>query len=326
MIITLTLNPSIDRELAVQGELERGGVRGYRRLGDQAGGKDVNVARAVGGAGLEAVAILPAPPHDPFVQLLAGAPMRVHAVPSSAPVRINLTLTEPGGTTTKLNAAGERLDLAVEELLIDALLAERRAHWVVLAGSLPAGSDPALYAQIVARLRAARPGVRIAVDTAGAPLAAIVRADARVDLVKPNAHELAELLGDAAEGDALEADPAAAALAARRLLDDHAGLGAVLLTLGGGGAVLVTRAGSWRGVHPPVAVRSTVGAGDSALSGYLIAAERDLPEPDRLAWAVAYGAAAVSLPGSEIPTIEQVDPSLVTTTPLPVTAAEPSEG
>lgn len=326
MIATLTLNPSIDRELAVQGELERGGVRGYRRLGDQAGGKGVNVARAVVGAGLESVAILPAPPHDPFLQLLEGAPMRVHAVPSSAPVRINLTLTERDGTTTKLNAAGERLDLAVEQALVDALLDEGAASWIVLAGSLPAGSDPALYAQIVARLRAAAPAARVAVDTAGEPLAAIVRGESRVDLIKPNAHELAELLGDARDGDALEADPEAAAAAARRLLDDHAGIGAVLLTLGGGGAVLATREGSWRGEHPPVTVRSTVGAGDSALSGYLIAAERGLPERERLAWAVAYGAAAVTLPGSEIPTIDRVTPARVTTSTLAVPAVEPSEG
>jgi 1-phosphofructokinase len=133
--------------------------------------------------------------------------------------------------------------------------------------------------------------------------------------MKPNAEELASFTG----GDAhhLEADPAAAAAAARTLV--MAGVEAVLATLGGAGAVLVTADGAWHATPPPTTVVSTVGAGDSSLFGYLLGAERLLPDDQRLALAVAYGSAAAALPGTTIPTPSQVHPELVSVRVLDLT-------
>jgi 1-phosphofructokinase len=117
------------------------------------------------------------------------------------------------------------------------------------------------------------------------------------DLLKPNAEELASLTGD--DWAALEADPHAAAAAAARLVGD--GISAVLLTLGSQGAVLITADGCWRATPPPITLKSTVGAGDASLAGYLLADLRGLDAPDRLREAVAFGAAAASLPGSTMP-------------------------
>ena len=72
--------------------------------------------------------------------------------------------------------------------------------------------------------------------------------------------------------------------------------GAVLATLGGNGAVLVTADGAWHATPPPTTVVSTVGAGDSSLFGYLLGDIRGLPAPERLALAVAYGSAAAGPP------------------------------
>ncbi|MCT2119998.1 PfkB family carbohydrate kinase, partial [Dietzia cinnamea] len=79
------------------------------------------------------------------------------------------------------------------------------------------------------------------------------------------------------------------------------GVGAVLVTLGGAGAVLVDDDETWFANAPAVRVRSTVGAGDSALAGYLLAGARGLPPRDRLAWAVGHGSVAASLPGTGLP-------------------------
>src|SRR5699024_3533726 len=195
----------------------------------------------------------------------------------------------------------ERLSRAVAALAA-------QATWVVLAGSLPPGAPADWYAELVAELRGT--GARVAVDTSERPLAALAAAlpGAAPDLVKPNGEELATITG--ADPQALERDPAGAALAAEQLV--ARGVGAVLVTLGAGGAVLVTADGAWHAPAPPTTVVSTVGAGDSSLFGYLLGTERRLPSADALALAVAYGSAAASLPGTTIPRPADVDPAAVT--------------
>jgi len=190
------------------------------------------------------------------------------------------------------------------------------ADWTVLAGSLPVGAHAGFYADLVRRLREV--GGHVAVDTSEAPLQALVEAlpEAAPDLMKPNGEELASFTGGDAEE--LEADPAATAAAARQLIDR--GVGAVLATLGGNGAVLVTSEGAWHATPPPTTVVSTVGAGDSSLFGYLLGDIRGLPAPERLALAVAYGSAAAGLPGTTIPQPSHLRTELVGVTALGGTA------
>jgi 1-phosphofructokinase len=133
------------------------------------------------------------------------------------------------------------------------------------------------------------------------------------NLLKPNAEELAELTG-IGDGQSLEADPFLAASAAAALVDR--GVGAVLATLGSQGAVLVTAAGSWLARGPVIAAKSTVGAGDSALAGYLLATLRGDTPAECLQQAVAHGAAAASLPGTLVPSLTQTHPADVAVTAL----------
>ncbi|QDB80022.1 hexose kinase [Georgenia wutianyii] len=313
MILTLTANPSSDRTVTLAGPLRRGAVLRAASTTAQAGGKGVNISRAAVAAGLPTVAVLPAAPQDPFVAELRAAGIDCRPLEPAGPVRVNLTISEPDGTTTKVNDPGAVVERRHLDLLADAVVAlAAEATWVVLAGSLPPGAPAGWYAELVGRLRTTR--ARVAVDTSEAPLAALAAAlpAAAPDLMKPNGEELATLTG----GDpvALESDPAAAATAARALVDR--GVGAVLVTLGGAGGVLVTADGAWHAPAPPTAVVSTVGAGDSSLFGYLLATERGLPSAERLALAVAYGSAAAGLPGTTIPRPTDVDPRPVHATPL----------
>ncbi|RUR03173.1 1-phosphofructokinase family hexose kinase [Labedella endophytica] len=334
MIVTVTANPSIDRTIDLAAPLRLGEVQVVASMREQAGGKGVNVARALHAADVDVLAVVPCDGTDPLLAEIAALGVATVAVPTGAPVRSNVTVSEPDGTTTKLNAEGAPLDAEVVTRLI-AETAERAAtaQWLVLAGSVPPGDTIDLYPRLIAavRARSAELGVAgpaVAVDTSGPALASVIRSESgrsSVDLIKPNAHELAELaatLGhtEVADGDTLEADPDLALRTAESLLP-VLGVGAILLTLGAAGALLVTRDGSWSARPPRITLRSTVGAGDSSLAGYLSAVHAGHP-PDRvLALAVAYGAAAASLAGSSVPRPDQTRPDLVEVTALPRIAA-----
>ncbi len=306
-IVTLTANPSFDRTVALPGPLERGAVVRVEAMTSQAGGKGVNISRAAVGAGLTTVAVLPALPDDPFVRELEVAGIDCRTARPAGAVRVNLTLTEPDGTTTKLNGPGAAVDAEHLDDLARTLVDTAAAgSWTVLAGSLPPGAPATFYADLVARLRGVS---RVAVDTSEGPLAALVDRlpGSAPDLLKPNAEELASVTGtDPAQ---LETEPEVAAKAARTLVDR--GVGSVLATLGARGAVLVDTDGAWHAPAPPATVVSTVGAGDCTLFGYLLAEQRGLPAPDRLALAVAYGSAAAGLPGTTIPGPDDLHPERV---------------
>ena len=318
MILTVTPNPSIDRTITLPSALVRGAVQRVEAVCAEPGGKGVNVARALTMAGVDTVALLPARPGDAFLTLLAGTAVRHATVTAPGTVRTNLTLTEPDGTTTKLNEPGAVRDAGDTAALTEAVLARAGgADWVVLSGSLPPGMPVTWYADITRRLTGA--GTRVAVDTSDAPLAALAAGftAAAPDLIKPNAEELAGLVGAdpaALESAARHGDPGPVLAAAAQLVDR--GVSAVLATLGAAGAVLVNADAGWLAVPPPIAARSTVGAGDSSLAGYLRAEVSGAEPADCLAMAVAYGSAAAALPGSALPGPEQLDPAAVTVTAL----------
>ena len=366
MITTLTPNPSLDRTVSLPGELIRGGVNRLTGVTIEPGGKGLNVARVLVGAGQTVTAVLPAASHDPLLRVLgavAVAGLRVRPVEIAGSARINTAVTEPDGTTTKLNEPGAGLGddeiAAVERALIEAVsrrdgadgaedadaaraagaigavatgsagagsvidaeedadAAEASAwadsapaahDWAILSGSLPPGAPVDWYARLVVRLRQAAPGLRIAVDTSDAPLAALAAAmpAAAPDLIKPNGEELGQLAGlpaeraMALEDGAMRGEYGPVVEAARVLVER--GVATVMATLGAAGAVLVTAEGAWHAAAPKIHVLSTVGAGDSSVAGYVLADVRGGDATERLRTAVSYGSAAAGLPGTALPT------------------------
>jgi 1-phosphofructokinase len=305
MIVTFTANPSVDRTSEVV-ELTRGAVIRARQTRVDAGGKGVNVGRALAANGHPSVAVLPTGGAEgtQLLGLLEAEALLVRPVPISGAIRANVTIVEPDGTTTKINEPGPVLVDDEIARLTDVLLdVARGAEWVVLSGSLPPGTPHDLYATLTARLHAA--GVRVAVDTDGDGLRAAF--GAHPDLIKPNQRELAQASG-------MTVLDRADALAA---IDKIRGEGArtVLASLGSAGALLVDDAAAYHGTAPVDEPRSTVGAGDAALAGFLAAGGRG---ECALAEALAWGAAAVSLPGSRMPAPTDLDRTAVRTTQLEV--------
>ncbi len=325
MIVTVTPNPSIDRTVTLPAPLTRGAVHRVTSVTSQAGGKGVNVAKVLTMAGVDAVAVLPAAANDPLVSALQAAAVPYRIVVSGEPARTNLAITEPDGTTTKINERGATIDEPTLRMFTETVLdAARGAAWVVMSGSLPPGIPASWYGDVVAQL--AQLPCRIAVDTSDAPLAALVGSLHRgaPDLIKPNAEELAGVLGysPAALEDAVaQGDPEPVVAAARQLIDR--GIGAVLATLGAAGAVLVDQNGAWMATPPPITPRSTVGAGDSSLAGYVRAEVGGAVPPQRLQMAVAYGSAAAALPGTTLPTPAQIDLNAVRVSPISPIPATP---
>lgn len=309
MIVTVTPNPSIDRTVILGTPLTRGAVHRVTSATSEPGGKGVNVARALNLAGIEAVAVLPAADSDPIVAALRASGVRFECVPATGAVRTNLAITEADGTTTKLNEPGAELDdAALDQLTRTVLERAATASWVVLSGSLPPGVPDGWYADVVARLTAAP--CQIAVDTSERPLDALAAAFdvAAPDVIKPNAEELAGLVGaspESLESAVAQGDPAPVVRAASQLIDR--GAKTLLVTLGAAGAVLVDATGSWLASPPPITLRSTVGAGDASLAGYVRAAVGGAEPPRRLQMAVAYGSAAAALPGSALPSPSQIN-------------------
>ena len=297
MIVTVTPNPSIDRTISVP-SLRRGEVHRATESRTDPGGKGVNVSRALAAQGSPTVAVLPAGgPEGPLREELldtAGVPRA--SVSIAGNLRMNIAVVEPDGTTTKLNEPGPALSDSESEALVAAVV-ERAvgATWVVGCGSLPPGAPEDLYAVLVARARGL--GVRVAVDSSGEPLRAAV--PARPHLIKPNLEELEELVGTALP--TLREVVAAAQELVR------SGVETVVISLGSDGAVLVN---SSEVVHARATVTdplSTVGAGDCLLAGVLDALSAGASATEALVAGVRWGAAAVALPGSQVPTPADLD-------------------
>lgn len=288
MIVTLTLNPSLDRTIEI-GALTRGAVIRSADTHLDPGGKGVNVSRALLANDVPSCAVVPYGGDEGrrLVSLLSAEGIDMVTVPVTGPTRSNVALAEPDGTVTKINEPGTALSPAEVDALAEAVLgAADSADWVVASGSLP----PEVPADVYARLcrRFTRAGILVAVDTSGPALVSALAAEPA--LVKPNREELAEATGRAITtlGDAIEA---ASALRAR-------GAGAVLASLGPDGAVLLQGDQIWYGEGPVAEPRSTVGAGDAMLAGFLAAgASGEAALVEALAWATA----AVGLPGSRMP-------------------------
>lgn len=314
-LVTVTLNPAIDRTLLIP-RFTAGAVNRAGPTVEQPGGKGVNAALALAAYGIPVIAtgFLGRDNARPFEAAFQRLGVGDAFLRLPAATRTGIKIVDPDfGQTTEINFPGltpSAADLAALRVELLRLAAES-AGWFVLGGSLPPGVPETFYHDMIAELRAH--GCRVALDTSGAPLRAGLAAGP--DLVKPNLHELAELLG------APLATPAAAVAAARGLL--ARGVGEVVVSMGAQGACLVTAEHAWCARPPAIEVRSTVGAGDAMVAGLLAGTHAGLDAGARARLATAFSVAVLTHPRGETPTREMLDAiaARVTVEPLPPPAA-----
>lgn len=261
-ITTLTINPALDVSTSTPTVMAEHKMRcGPSRL--DPGGGGVNVSRVIARLGGQSTAIyaVGGPTGQAYRQLLEAEGIVGRAVPIAGSTRENITVdeTETGKQFRFVLQGPEVTEPEWQAALAATLSTARFGGYVVPSGSLPPGVPDDFYARVT---RAAHEsGARVVVDASGGALAAAL--DEGVYLIKPSGRELGELVG-ATLSTVAEKTAAATELVARGRVE------VVALTLGGDGAVLVTRDGAQHLAPPPIEVHSTVGAGDSFLAGLVL--------------------------------------------------------
>ena len=288
-VVTLTLNPAIDRTVTIPG-FSVGSVNRVAQFEDRAGGKGINVAVALADRGhrVAALGFLGRENLDVFTDVFAACSIEDRCIRLPGETRVGLKIVDPvNGQTTDINFPG-LAPAAADLVALREQLAAVSDGWCVLAGSLPPGVGPGIYREFVASSKAR--GVRTLLDTSGEALREALRA--APDIIKPNVHELEALLGER-----LPTEKAVIA-AARKLV--AAGVKLVVISRGAEGACFVTAGEALTAVPPEVEVRSTVGAGDAMVAGIVAAQLRGLSLAEGARLATAFSLAALTHAAVEV--------------------------
>lgn len=291
MIVTVTLNPTLDRTLSVPA-LRPGEVHRAQVVREDLGGKGINVSRALRGLGIASniVAIGAGCTGQRMKEELAATGFEVDFLEIPGETRRNLTLRdEATGVYTKINEPGPRLDAEHTAALLQRVADRARPGDIwAFCGALPPAAPFDLYAQLIDIVQGR--GGRAVLDTSGPALRAGLAA--RPFALKPNQEEAAELVGRALGSDV--ADRAAA-----RALQE-AGTNIVALSRGAEGLVLATEDVIVMAKPPAIEARSPVGAGDAALAGLLWAMAEGCDAAETARRAVACGTAAALQEGTGV--------------------------
>jgi len=295
LILTLTLNPAIDRNVSADRLVFDD--RAYILTTDEApGGRGINASMVIHSFGGKTVAIAPAGGEsgERFRQHIAKRGFDVDLIPVSADMRTNLTITDKHGLTVKLNEFGpelktgelERIEQAVQNRL-------PKAKWLMLCGSLPRGVPDTFYAKLIQAAREAQ--VNTLVDADGDALLHAVEAEPTI--VTPNQQEAERLLNRAllTRSHYIEAVERIQAMGAAE----------VVLSLASRGAYGMVGDRIYEAVPPRVDAVCPIGAGDAMAAAFVWARAKGKEFWDALRWAVATGTASAQLPGVTFANLDQ---------------------
>lgn len=298
MIHTVTLNPALDKTAQVP-NFKIDSVCRISSLRMDAGGKGINVSKVIqqlGGSSC-AWAVVAGTTGRFIEEALEQADIHCRCFNVEGETRTNLKLVDPElDTHTDVNEPGPMVsDELLNEMLKQLLHELRKGDIVVLAGSLPQGASTDTYYGWVKACREA--GAKVFLDADKEKLVAGIKA--RPSLIKPNEIELGAIMGAT-----LDSDEQIAA-AARELVDQ--GIENVVVSMGGAGALFVTKDQVLKGGSVRVPVGSTVGAGDSVVAALAYAEELGLGLEERVKLSMATGAANVMQSGTQAAPRELVD-------------------
>lgn len=281
MIITVTLNPAVDKTITLS-RMVQGQVNRATAVRNVAGGKGINVGKVLlqyrypvtmlGFLGGHTGSFIEAE-----VKKLGAS---CHFTHIEGETRTSINVLEESGYVTEILEPGPVITqealLSLQESLTRTV---SEGDWVVFSGSAPAGVPVQIYDMLITMVK--KLGARPVLDTSGSLLKE--GAGALPYMVKPNVRELEGLLGKRLAD--REAVRDAARLLARR------GIPHVLVSMGEKGMVYVSGEQAWYAAAPKVAVQNTVGSGDSAVAAFVMAMEQKLSAEDALRLCVAVSAA-----------------------------------
>lgn len=309
MIITVTLNPALDRTLRFR-SVERGRLNRALHVQEDPSGKGINVSLALKALGAESL----------VVGLVAGRTgQRVvdgvveKGIPNrwvwveGGETRVSTKVFEDvDAAMTELNEPGPTVgDREREEMASLLVGIAKPGDVVVFSGSLPPGCPEGYYLEVGRELH--RRGARVAVDSSGGALRASLGLPPCI--LKPNREEMAYLAGTASPPDAGEA-----VRLARGLWEDLRARGteALILTLGTQGAAFFTHEGEYRTQAPVETGGTTAGCGDALLAATLLGRSYGQPWEQVVRFATATAAAAAAILGTQFPGRTEVERRLPT--------------
>ena len=290
-IITITLNPAIDKSTRIDGLAPEKKMRCEAPVFEPGGG-GVNVSRALRRLGMSSTALFLSGGHTGrFYQDLVEAqgipclPTQIHE-----PTRENFVVVDTKDNHQyRFGMPGPTVSAEEWQRFLKNLSEMGPSDYIVASGSLAPGLPPDAYAQIADIAHSCN--ARFVLDSSGEGLRSGLNKGAF--LAKPNIGELSKLAGK----DWLEADQVEAT--AREVLQKYQ-IEVLLVSRGADGASLVTANEYFEQKPPKIERKSTVGAGDSMVAGLLFGREKTGDWKEALRYAVAAGTAATLNPGTEL--------------------------
>ncbi len=296
MIHTITLNPTLDLTYMVDAFQEEDTIRAHT-VYRAPGGKGINVSRMATRIGHATVALgfLAGGTGLEVARLLEDEGVNTWFTPlETGETRTNPIIQDKTGRHIRVSGLGPTADSRAVQSLRDSVFALRDPDWLLVSGSRLKGIPEDFYTSIITQAR--NHAVKTVVDADGAELEHGIRAGAY--MIKPNRHELERLLKrelpivqDVLSG-------------ARETL--KMGVSIVAASMGGDGALLVSKDYAFHAKPPEVKTGSAVGAGDSFLAGLLAKLAENLEPQAALRFAIACGSATASVPGSQLGNLELI--------------------
>ena len=290
MIYTVTLNPALDRLIVVERLLKEDTTRViYENF--YAAGKGIDVSRVIRELGGQSVALGLVGGYDGLhlEGLLINAGVMTDFTKISRETRTNIILREKAtGRQFVISAAGPDVDATEIGRLYQNTLQIQDMDYLILSGSLPKGVTPNLYGQLI--LAGKKKKAFIFLDSDGDALREST--EYLPTGIKPNLFELSRLVRRRLKTE-LEIIDACEEI-------HHKGIPYVLVSRGKEGLILSTKEQKIKAVAPPIEVESTVGAGDSAVAGFILAHSQGKELKECIRLACASGTASAQTPGTEL--------------------------
>jgi len=298
MIITVTLNPAMDKTMILDG-IEIGEVNRADSVRNDVGGKGINVSKVLKALGTDSMAtgFLGGILEDLFHKELKKLEIEDRFTSVEGNTRTNIKLVDrKNNTNTDINEPGPLISSSeLEQFLRVFNEALHEGDLVVLSGGIPQNIPSDIYGTLTRKAK--EKGAKVVVDADGE---ALLHALKEIPyMIKPNEKELAAFMGKEVLSEEEIIEEAKAFV--------KKGIHKVLVSRGEKGSIFVTENTVHIGRGIKVEVKSTVGAGDSMVAALVYAEERKLDDYETLVIAQATGAAAVTTEGTEACTREEME-------------------
>ena len=298
MIITVTMNPAIDKTVDLE-HIEHGGLNRVKNVIVDAGGKGINVSKTIKELGGDTIAtgFIGGSGGVLIKKVLMELGIQSDFVEIKNEIRTNLKVVETDGNVTEFNEPGPVISEEELELLTAKLLSYANEDALfVLAGSIPNGISKNVYTTFIEKLK--EKGSKVFLDADGELF--INSLEARPDYIKPNRHELEEYFHKDYRVDEDEL-----ITMGQKLLEK--GIGMISISLGQMGALFITKEKVLRCPGLKVEAHSTVGAGDAMVAALSYGLNQGLALEECVKLGIATSAGAVTTKGTKPPKRELVD-------------------